>query len=323
MNRIIRSWSQIVARLTTEPRALFGVALARIGVGVAQLSLYISDYGSRHDLFGQGRLYPGQLASEPRSINLYAMVPPERVWFEFVFHVGLLCCVLLVLGVGGRVMVLATWITSWSLWVSNPMVIDGGDNLAMIVLPLLALARSMDRLALRAIIPIATSKIARRINASWPMVLIHNAAVGAIMVQISLVYFLSGMYKAQGPMWVDGTALYYILRTPEYFFPPLTPLVLASDEALVFGTYAAMVMLIAFPFLVLTRKTRRVAVAAMMLFHFGIALFMGLTSFALMMVACDCVFVSRDLERLCQRLRRAITGAWSSAMKRRSIVDAQ
>lgn len=313
--RMIEAARRVVLVVTTVPRALTGLAVARIGVAISQASLYTADYANRRMLHGPDGVFPRDEIAVDGTFNLYVMVGDSPAAFEFVYHVGLALCVAMALGFGGRLVIAGVWATSWSLWAANPMLIDGGDNLAMIVLPMLAVSQCCERLSVRTRWRPAVRL--RRVAQGWVGVLLSNAAAFGIMVQLCIVYFLSGMYKAQGEMWVDGTALYYIMRTPEYFYPPLTPFFLENDLLIVLGTYAAMVVLIGFPFLVLSRTTRGWAVLAMMGFHAAIGLFMGLTSFALVMMACDCVFVSGHIERALTALRRqwrrapALLAAWS------------
>lgn len=303
-----------VLSATTVARALVGMAVVRIGVGVGQLSLYLADYGDRRFLYGADGAFARSDISMAGGFNLYTVAGDSVAAFEVVYHLGALACLALALGLGGRLIVALTWVTSWSTWQANPMLIDGGDNLTMIVLPLLFFSQSMSRLSLRP--RLGVLERLRWLERNWIGILLHNAAVVGVMGQICVVYFVSGIYKMQGQMWVDGTALYYIMRTPEFFHPTLSPLFFENDTLVVLGTYSAMVLLVAFPFMVLSRSVRRWAVAAMLGFHFSIALFMGLTSFALVMMACDCVFVSNEIERvrtrMKQRLRLRRSGATSA-----------
>ncbi len=284
-----------------RPRALVGLAAARIGVGVAQLSLFLSDYGDRRVLFGAESFYPRDDVNHAGGFNLFVALGDGRLAFEIVYHLGIVLCLAMIFGLGGRLAIAGAWAVCWTMWGANPFLIDGGDNLSMIVMPLLAVSRCTDRLSLRT--SWAPAVRLRTLGHGWAATLVSNAAALAIALQICLVYLMSGLYKAQGDMWVDGTALYYVMRTPEYFHPALSPLVLENDHAVVLGTYGAMLALIGFPFLVLSRAVRPWAVAVMVGFHLSIALFMGLTSFALVMIACDTIFVSSHLERFAAWLR--------------------
>jgi antimicrobial peptide system SdpB family protein len=286
---------------TEQPFALVGLAAARIGVGAAQLSLFLSDYAERRVLFGPESFYPRGDVGREGGFNLFVDLGDGVATFEVVYHLGILLCVAMVLGFGGRLVVLGAWAVCWTMWGANPFMIDGGDNLSMVVMPLLAASRCCERLSIRT--SWAPLLRVRALGASWWATLVSNAAALAIALQICLVYLMSGLYKAQGDMWVDGTALYYVMRTPEYFHPALSPLVLDHDHVIVLGTYGAMLALIAFPFLVISRSVRPWAVAVMVLFHLSIAVFMGLTSFALVMIACDTIFVSSHIEGFVRWLR--------------------
>lgn len=291
-----------IDHVTSKQRALTGLAVARIGLAVSQLSLYTTNYFERDFLYGSDGVFPRSQISLDRTFNLYLLVGSSEALFELLYHIGIIACVALALGFGGRITICSVWATSWSLWGANPMLIDGGDNVVMVVLPMLLLTNCCARLSLRTSARRACA--VRRFGDKWPFILLSNAAAFGIMVQLCVVYLFSGLFKAQGQMWVDGTALYYIMRTPEYFYPPLSPLVLENDFAIVLGSYAALLLLIGFPFLVVSRGARLWAVSAMIGFHLGIAIFMGLTSFAIVMIACDCVFVSHHVDRLIARVRR-------------------
>ncbi|RKN08396.1 HTTM domain-containing protein [Streptomyces radicis] len=126
---------------------------------------------------------------------------------------------------------------------------------------------------------------------------LHNLGVAAVAVQICLVYMVSGLYKVQGQVWQDGTALFYILRVDEFELPGVSSIIYENDLLVYLGTYATVIFLIYFPLGVLVPRIRPWAAAASIGFHLSIAVIMGLTSFALTMVACDLVFLSGAIDR--------------------------
>ncbi|MEU6757755.1 hypothetical protein [Streptomyces sp. NPDC046685] len=71
-----------------------------------------------------------------------------------------------------------------------------------------------------------------------------------------------------------------------------------NDILVVLGTYGTVAFLVYFPMGVLVRALRPWAAAMSIGFHLSIAAFMGLTGFALTMIACDLVFLSGTLDRL-------------------------
>ncbi len=56
--------------------------------------------------------------------------------------------------------------------------------------------------------------IARRLGS-----LFHHAGLAAIILQLCILYGASALYKVQGEMWQNGTAIYYITRTQEFAWP--------------------------------------------------------------------------------------------------------
>lgn len=275
------------------PRATTSVALLRAVVGVCGVAFYLSDYRLRHLLFGPGVLETPQMADQrltlSGSASLYQAVS-GATGFDVLFHLGLGLAVLVAIGVGGRLVLALHYVFIWSLYATNPLLLDGGDNIIMIVGLLLLLTRCHDRLAV--------SLLWRRPRPPWrATVLLHNTALLMMAGQICVVYLMAGLYKVQGRLWQDGTALYYVLRVPEFTWPGVTEHLFRFDWLLVVGAYATVWISIYFPLLVLVRRTRLLAVLLMTGFHVSIALLMGLTSFAAIMVACDLLFVNRHVER--------------------------
>jgi hypothetical protein len=123
----------------------------------------------------------------------------------------------------------------------------------------------------------------------------HNTALLAFALQISLVYGIAGLYKVQGTVWQEGTAIYYAFRGGQFVVPGLTELLYRNAFVVTFFTYTTVAFQVAFPFLLfLNRHTRRVAVALGLLFHVGIALFLGLISFSLFMASVDLALMDDD-----------------------------
>lgn len=108
---------------------------------------------------------------------------------------------------------------------------------------------------------------------------------------------------------MNGTALYYTLRGAEYYLPGMEYL-FTWDTPVVLATYVTVAAQVLFPILVIFRPTRLFIVLIMMSFHLGIFLLMGLSSFALIMIGADTIFVNGHLARLFRRagLERTSSG---------------
>lgn len=123
--------------------------------------------------------------------------------------------------------------------------------------------------------------------------LLHNVSVTALGAHICLIYVASAMFKIQGNLWQNGTALYYPLGLPHYAaWPELNSLVEHSAIGIFIGTYAAVYFQLFFPFMLLNKYLRKIALLGIVAMHLGIAVLMGLPFFSFFMLAGDSIFVS-------------------------------
>ncbi|MCY9456844.1 DCC1-like thiol-disulfide oxidoreductase family protein, partial [Bacillus inaquosorum] len=74
--------------------------------------------------------------------------------------------------------------------------------------------------------------------------------------------------------------------------PQLRELFLNNDLLLVFTAYAAIMVKLAFPFLLFNQKTKYISVFLMVSFHVGIGIAMGLVTFSLIMIIADLLMIS-------------------------------
>ncbi|MET9662424.1 HTTM domain-containing protein [Streptomyces sp. NPDC006510] len=296
----------------SSPVSVVGVSGTRVLLGFIGLMFYVSQYGDREFLFGPDGVLPWREFTERIAANdsfsLYA-INSSNAWFQVIFHLGIIGALMVMLGIGGRIGLAVHWIFLWSIYERQTVLLDGGDNLAYLVIIMLLLTRCYDRFSFPTGIG---EKIVNRLPSQMRAIgdPLHNIGVVAIALQVCLVYIVSGLYKVQGQMWQDGTALFYVLRVPEFTFPALSHFVYENDFLVFSGTYVTVLFLVYFPLGILVPALRPWAAVMSIGFHLGIALLMGLTGFALTMVACDLVFLSRGLDeaislagQLLQRVR--------------------
>jgi hypothetical protein len=106
-----------------------------------------------------------------------------------------------------------------------------------------------------------------------------------ILWQTSIVYFASAAIKLQGEAWIQGIALYTIFNVDEYSLPfAFAKEIFYSPILTTLFTYATIVYQIGFPFM-LFNKLHLIWVVIGILFHLGIFIFMGLTTFSIIMIA--------------------------------------
>ncbi|MFE2049751.1 hypothetical protein ACFXAS_14730 [Streptomyces sp. NPDC059459] len=301
--------------------AVTGVSGTRALLGFVGLMYYVSQYQERNYLFGPHGVLPhGEFEAQLTGFSLYSLSASPG-YFQFVYHLGIAVALAVLLGVGGRCGLAFHWVLLWSVYQRQPGLLDGGDNLAYVVIPFLLLTRCYDRFALpTGLAGRFVHRVPGRLRAvSVPF---HNLGVLMVAAQICLVYVVSGLYKVMGEEWQDGTALFYVMRVAEFELPGWSHLVYENDLLVVLGTYGTVAFLVYFPLGVLVPALRPWAAAVSIGFHLSIAFFMGLTGFALTMIACDLVFLSSALDRALPWLRSRFPGAAGAEVVESRVAEA-
>jgi hypothetical protein len=140
--------------------------------------------------------------------------------------------------------------------------------------------------------------------------MLHNCAMAVIVVEICLVYAVAGWYKTQGPLWADGTAVYYPLHVDYYTpWPTLSHALSAEPHVVFLITYGTMLVQLAFPFLVFNPRCRKALLGLLMVEHFFMGVVLGIPFFSLAMLAADAVFLPTDVLR---RVAGAVEGKVTS-----------
>ncbi|MCP3142453.1 hypothetical protein [Pyxidicoccus xibeiensis] len=279
-----------------QPRFLMGASLFRICAGAAIIIQYLVNHAQRRVLFGPEGLWPWDtFATEMTHSANFSVYAWSRSlpWFEVCFHLGLLVSLLWLVGWHTRITTPLTWFFTWSLHQRFPGIWDGGDNIIHLVLVYAMFADvgawfSLDEKR-RATRP--------QPGGAWGQfqAMLHNTALLAFAMQISLVYGVAGLYKVQGGAWQDGTAVYHAFRGGQFVWPGFTELIYGNAIVVTLLTYCTVAFQVAFPFLLfLNRYTRRVAVVLGLTFHLGIALFLGLITFSLFMASVDLALMDDD-----------------------------
>jgi antimicrobial peptide system SdpB family protein len=199
---------------------------------------------------------------------------------------ALLAVFLLVGAVGWR----PRWtclVAAWIFWSNNVtfglMVSDGGDRVATILaLLLVPIGLADDRRW-------AWRRFATAGVPSLTAQLVARYALALAALQMALIYGHSVIAKVAMPVWREGTALYYIAHDPSEAFgtlgPEIIPLLRQTpvSQALTWSTLLVEAVLVLG--LLLPRERRRLLLVPGVAFHAAIGVVMGLTSFALVMIA--------------------------------------
>lgn len=297
----------------TTPHRLRGMALCRILLGLAGVDFYVSSMAQRDLLSGpDGYLDLRMFRAEPAVAHIHSLygLSASTVVFQLLFFTGLAVAAAFTV-FGGRPLTVLHAVFLWSLYQRNGQILDGGDNLASILVILLVFVVTDAHYS-----PLADrrrGRLGERARQGRPsvVVLVHNAAVLLVTFQIAILYFCAGAWKMTGPLWQDGTAMYYVDRTSVFRFLSLG-WVTTNALTTTLLSWSAVAANLAFPVSLLTKWHRVVDVAMAMAMHVGIIVVMGLTGFGITMIGTDLGCISdeeyADLGRVVHRLAGRLIG---------------
>lgn len=300
---------------STTPSRLRGMSLCRIVIGLAGVNFYISNIAQRDLLWGpNGYINSAMFRIQSSYLHIHSLysVSTSNTYFQCIFFGGLFVAVLFTI-CGGRSLTVLHAVFLWSIYGRNQQIMDGGDNLAAILVLLLIFVITDAHYS-----PMARwrqQRMRTHFSPSRPRltVLVHNAAVFLVTFQVAILYFCAGAWKLSGGLWEDGTAMYYVNHATDFRFLSLGWLV-ANSMTTTIITYFAIVANLAFPFGLLTKRMRIATVSMAMTMHLGIIMVMGLTGFGITMIGADLGCLSDDEYDM---LRRAATAMRSKFGARR------
>ncbi|SDW77433.1 Vitamin K-dependent gamma-carboxylase [Marininema mesophilum] len=295
--------------LTTQ-HLLIGTSLLRITMGLGMLYFFFYHFSERHLLWGASGLWPTtpfiEGAKTRGLVTLFQLT--DSSWFlDMVYFSGIIVTILFIIGYRTRLFSILAFIIIWSIYFRNPYVTNGGENILRLEMFYLLFANA------GAYFSIDSWLKKRRGTPSAPKFasllpyqsVLHNFAVAAIIVQLLYMYFTAGIYKVMGPMWQNGTAVYYAMRVQDYVWPGVSEKVWSSEEFILLLTYSSVLFQIAFPFLLLNRYTKYIALLGAMLFHLGVGLLMNLMLFSWYMISCEMILLTdRDYRFIGNKLRK-------------------
>jgi hypothetical protein len=305
--------------LTQRPIALYGSAMLRIGYGLAYLVFLLREFPNREELWGPAAAWTPALERQyVGASNWYGWV---KSWyallattsdtrFELSYAVALLVCAALVLGWHTRAASVAFLLVVSAFTGRDPFLGDGGDNVLLLMSIYLVFTASGRRLSLDSrrirercavtgaapgTVPGTPShpalaelaEVRRRV-----VTLMHNAAILVIGFQMCVIYGAAALWKAQGPVWQNGTALYYVLHTDWFrVWPGLSDAVAGHPTMIAVVAYVTVFAQIGFPFAIFAKRLKYALLVLLLGMHLSIALLLGIPVFSAVMIIGDSVFL--------------------------------
>ena len=117
-----------------------------------------------------------------------------------------------------------------------------------------------------------------------------NVATRLLQIHLCVIYLFGGLAKARGVSWWDGTAVWYAIGNYEYQSFDMTWMA-AWPRLFSALSHGAMFWEIFYVVLIWPRWTRPITLAMAVAVHAGIALFLGMITFGVMMIAANIIFL--------------------------------
>lgn len=131
--------------------------------------------------------------------------------------------------------------------------------------------------------------------------------------QVLAAYIFPFIYKVQGEMWLNGTALGTILSIPEFSRNIILDFARPDHWLFILLTWATLLYQAVFPILIWWKKAKPYLLVTGVMFNLGIAIAMGLVDIALVMVAAYAILLDKAT---IMKLR-----SWVPAFNRRRAAD--
>jgi hypothetical protein len=274
---------QPLCDFVSRPASARPLAVLRIGLAAVLLAQAYSLAGSLIELYGSMGIVQWSVdplagsTGVPRiswlvdALAPYGVSDVVVVRGVFLTYVGSLACLLL--GWRTRAAAVLVWLTHTALKTSGGANIYGVDEFAHIALfyciwmPV-GHALSLDRLAGRVRgEPTPGARLALRV----------------LQLHLCVVYFSSGVHKAMGEQWWDGEAFWRAVMRPDFAQFDMG-WVASVPELAMLVCWGTLLVEVGYPLLVWLKWTRTPGALATIGMHVGIAVALGLVSFAGVMI---------------------------------------
>jgi|GEM_PF-1345061 len=249
------------------------------------------------DALGGRDLYSGRFRDDHFFWSVLRWLPDE--WGpQVVFSAWIASGIGLLVGWRPLVCGLVAWACAVSVWTVAPGPHNGGDRLRNTLLLMVAASCSGAVWGVSSV----------RKSGDTQAVLVPGWPVKVIFVQLAVLYFFSGYYKALSEVWRNGYVMYWASHDLYWSLSPTQ----SAWLPVWFHQLSAIITLIwelGFPVLAVLQRTRAATLILGVIFHLGTLFTLEVGSFALYSIACYTAFAPWE------RLRR------SNAVELKSTTD--
>jgi hypothetical protein len=238
----LRSFAGAWNRFFFAKQSPVPIALFRITYGlllIATLVLLRPDWLAWYGSHAWISLQTMQTVEPGTRINLFSIIPQSDGWINALFWVFLGSTILLTLGFLTRINSVIVFLCLTSIHQRNLFITHGGDTFLRLAGFFLMFAPAGAALSFDRLLRIWRGKMKRGTELGARPRPQRPWAQRMIQIQLCLLYFAAFCAKVKSPVWLNGTALYYVYHldslrrfpVPAWFLYP-TMLKLESWSAL-------------------------------------------------------------------------------------------
>jgi hypothetical protein len=272
----MRPFSKAWRWLADDPHQLIGTRILQIAIGALLLFRIYTELPFATFLWGPNGIGWGStipvLGPVLGNILDSAFMDDTRIYYVlFAMSIGALW---LLIGYHTRFATLLVLVSFFIFYERLPEMTDGGDSLTVLLLIYMLLL-----LPHRA-----------KVSSGQFRIWLHNIGVLAITFQVIVVYFTSGLAKANGDWWQEGVAMYYISQVQWFVLPSMHKL-FTNPWIVTLTTYTPMCYQLLFPVAMVSRLKLPFIIFGIFL-HLGIIVLMGMIPFSMVMIGSELFLVS-------------------------------
>ena len=279
-------------RFFFEPESPLPVAIYRCLTGLIMLANNLLVYPDLFNFYGQRGIVTPSTAvnlSGGTGLNLFQFLPKSDGSLIFIFALSSLAAFTLAIGLWSRISALVVFLTFVSIDHRNPILLNSGDSFLRIGLFFLIFSNAGDAFSVDRLIRLARGK------EFGPLPMKAQWAMRLIQLQLAFVYLYAFAWKAMGPMWLAGTAVYYTARLQEFWRFPV-PYIFEHMWTIKLWAWSTLVIEFSLGVLIWVKELRYVVLLGGVLLHAGIDYSMNIPLFGFIMVSAYITFVdARDL----------------------------
>ncbi|MEQ1923321.1 MAG: hypothetical protein ABL952_12515, partial [Pyrinomonadaceae bacterium] len=199
----------------TRPVDALPIDIFRICVGLVMLTYFIRTLMEVADFSGPDGLLDHELIVRMYWFTEIGVFRPwmGAGWFYAAFGIAIACCVPLILGYRVKLFSFILYIIAVSTYRRNFIVMYVDDAIMHLLLFWMLVLPVGRTLVLGEWLKDRGAAWAR-----WKDVTVPGAALRCFFWNLILLYLVAGLWKWTSPMWLDGTALYVVIKLPVSYF---------------------------------------------------------------------------------------------------------